>query len=181
MCQTITEKLAAVVHDDEDQSKSTEHVRTLIELALVHSHTLLTNTEAQSMRVEILSILPQILTSQHLSLSTATLELVFDAAAYLVSGLTTATKDHIQANLGPLADHPRIRFLFGFRERPNGWLYATTETSFTLQDGEPAPSESRSHLQPFKTQQWEMLAHSTPNSGVNNAALSLHLFDARQV
>ena len=179
MCKTITDKLTAATHDE--HSANTEHVRTLTELVLVHSHTLLHNTEAQSVRVELLLTLPRILTSQHLSLSTATLELVFDAAAYLATDLTATMKDYIQANLGSLANHPRIRFLFGFRDRPNGWLYATTETNFTLQDGEPTPSESRSRLQPFRTQPWEMLAHSTPNSGVNNAALSLHLFDARQV
>ena len=181
LCKTITGNLAAVLQANGDGPTSSEHVRTLIELALVHSGILLTSVEAQSVRVEILLILPRILTLQHLSLSTATLELVFDAAAYLVTDLTATNKDYIQAHLGILASHPRIKFLFGFWDRPNGWLYATTETSFTLQDGESTPSESRSQLQPFRTQPWEMLAHSTPNSGVNNAALSLHLFDARQV
>jgi len=184
ICKTIRQQLAAVVHEHSigsEKSANAEHVCTLVELALVHSHILLTSTEAQNVRVELLLILPQILTSQHLSPSTATLELVFDAAAYLATDLTATMKDYIRANLGPLSNHPRIRFLFGFRDRPNGWLYATTEASFRLQDGEPTPSESQSRLHPFRTQPWEMLAHSTPNSGVNNAALSLHLFDARQM
>ena len=154
LCKTITGNLAAVINSNGDQPTSSEHVRTLIELALVHSGILLPSVEAESVRVEILLILARILTSQHLSLSTATLELVFDAAAYLVTDLTATNKDYIQAHLGILANHPRIKFLFGFRDRPNGWLYATTETSFTLQDGEPTPSESRSQLQPFRTQPW---------------------------
>jgi hypothetical protein len=160
-------------------NKAPAKLEVLLELALIH-HKPMCSIDSATHRESLLLILSRLMTNVHHPLPAPTLEFTFDVAAIFADNLPTEAKHSIRASLGDLASHPRIRFLFGFTDRVNGWLYTTNELTdsveFTLHTG-----DDQSGKQPYMTRAWDMLADATPNVGVNDTAISLRNFGGRRV
>jgi hypothetical protein len=187
-CVEVVQRLARLLADSDTNyeaqrsthSNSPDRLESLLELALIHHKSFLLDPECGVHREALLLILSRLMAQSPQPIPASTVEFTFDVAAIFVDNLPSDTKENIRINLGEVASHPRLRFLFGFTERTNGWLYTTSDLADSVEFTLDA-RDDQVGKQPYVTRSWDMLGDSTPNIGSNDTAVSLSMFGGRRV
>lgn len=158
----------------------------LIRICLISQHALKAASNAPELH-KILSFLSIVALAGAGMLAAPIRKLAYDVCAYFVAELPASAIASIRQHVGNPPAHTLASYLLGPRACDNAWLQLVTPATkpvtavssaySTPQPAAPPPAQaSVFQLRPF-----ELLPDATPNAGVNDTALSLRLFGARQV
>ncbi|KAI9795480.1 MAG: RNA polymerase II mediator complex subunit [Piccolia ochrophora] len=141
------------------------HLSVLIRLILIHPSMVQREKAEPSEHARMVTLLTSIMVDMQQHGHDGFAEYMFDVVAWLMDGMCDEGYLQCAKAFKERAQHPKLRYLFGYREGPGGGLKVS----------------QRGKVVPFSPRPWELLADPTPNMGENDTSLSLTLFQAQRL